>query len=57
MGEEERRRISVRERGNHVDLIWEGGPFEWTMIAAGTDMLGPEFGNYSDPAQVDINSN
>jgi len=28
-------------------VIWEEGPYEWTVITMGTNMFGPEFGNYS----------
>jgi len=32
--------------GNKV--VWEEGPFEWTMICAGCTLFGPSNGNYSE---------
>jgi hypothetical protein len=30
-------------------VIWEEGPFEWTMISCGTTLTGPSNGIYSAP--------
>lgn len=33
--------------GKHWSIAWEEGPFEWTMIAAGCELTGPQRGVYS----------
>jgi hypothetical protein len=40
--------------GGNPSLAWEGGPFEWTMIAAGSSLFAGEMSEYSLPVQPQI---
>lgn len=41
----------AREMGysKHWMVVWEAGPFEWTMLTAGCSLCGPSVGVYSKP--------
>jgi len=38
-----------RGYGDCWTVCWEDGPFEWTMVCAGSGLYGAEMGDYGSP--------
>ena len=45
--------ISLRDEEGRSVMAWEG-PYEWTMITAGSSIFAGELGNYSLPTEPAI---